>query len=317
MRLIFIFAATLLTINAATAAAQIFPSSAGNLNVETVAGGLVHPWALAFLPDGRMLVTERPGRMRIVTRDGKLSGRLPACRTSSHQGQGGLHRRRAGRATSRQRTRSISATPIAATRRRADRGGARALQEDTRSIRLATVKHHLPPARPGLGGNNIGCRIVQAPTAICSSRSAIISPPPSWRRRSTITSARSSASRPTARCRPTIRSSASQGAQPEIWAYGLATPRGALSIPTAANCGSRARPRAATRSTSSARARITAGRGGYGLNYNGAPVDDGKAQAPAWPTRSGIGRRRSRHPAWRFIPAICFRPGRATCSSAH
>ena len=51
----------------------MFPSSAGNLGVETVAGGLVHPWSLAFLPDGRMLVTERPGRMRIVTRGGKLS----------------------------------------------------------------------------------------------------------------------------------------------------------------------------------------------------------------------------------------------------
>ena len=38
----------------------------------TVARGLVFPWSLAFLPDGQMLVTERPGRMRIVTMDGKL-----------------------------------------------------------------------------------------------------------------------------------------------------------------------------------------------------------------------------------------------------
>ena len=50
----------------AIAHAQTFKSSAGDLKVETVAGGLSHPWALAFLPDGRMLVTERPGRMRIV-----------------------------------------------------------------------------------------------------------------------------------------------------------------------------------------------------------------------------------------------------------
>ena len=50
----------------AIAHAQTFKSSAGNLKVETVADGLSHPWALAFLPDGRMLVTERPGRMRIV-----------------------------------------------------------------------------------------------------------------------------------------------------------------------------------------------------------------------------------------------------------
>lgn len=36
--------------------------------VDTVAGGLDHPWSLAFLPDGRMLVTERPGRLRVVER---------------------------------------------------------------------------------------------------------------------------------------------------------------------------------------------------------------------------------------------------------
>src|SRR6187431_2755445 len=41
--------------------------------VVTVAEGLVNPWALAFLPDGRMLVTEKPGRLRIVEKDGRLS----------------------------------------------------------------------------------------------------------------------------------------------------------------------------------------------------------------------------------------------------
>ncbi len=41
--------------------------------VVTVASGLQNPWGLTFLPDGRMLVTERPGRLRIVTPDGKLS----------------------------------------------------------------------------------------------------------------------------------------------------------------------------------------------------------------------------------------------------
>jgi glucose/arabinose dehydrogenase len=73
MRLILLLAALLLPTRGVLAAPQTFPSSAGDLKVETVAGGLVHPWSLAFLPDGRMLVTERPGRMRIVTRDGKLS----------------------------------------------------------------------------------------------------------------------------------------------------------------------------------------------------------------------------------------------------
>jgi glucose/arabinose dehydrogenase len=58
--------------------------------VTTVAKGLVHPWALAFLPDGRMLVTERPGRLRIVSRDGKLSAPLAGVPRVHAQGQGGL-----------------------------------------------------------------------------------------------------------------------------------------------------------------------------------------------------------------------------------
>lgn len=40
--------------------------------IETLAQGLEHPWSLAFLPDGRMLVTERPGRLRMLTADGEL-----------------------------------------------------------------------------------------------------------------------------------------------------------------------------------------------------------------------------------------------------
>src|ERR1700720_615382 len=72
-RPIVLAAAALLAIVPAPLRAQTFPSSAGPVAVTTVARGLVDPWSLAFLPDGRMLVTEKPGRMRIVTRDGTLS----------------------------------------------------------------------------------------------------------------------------------------------------------------------------------------------------------------------------------------------------
>jgi aldose sugar dehydrogenase len=58
--------------------------------VETVASGLENPWSLAFLPDGRMLVTERPGRLRIVTPDGKLSHPLSGMPRIVARGQGGL-----------------------------------------------------------------------------------------------------------------------------------------------------------------------------------------------------------------------------------
>jgi glucose/arabinose dehydrogenase len=67
-----------------------FASSAGPLQVKTVASGLVHPWGLAFLPDGRMLVTERPGRVRIVTPDGVLSPSLKGVPKPYVSGQAGL-----------------------------------------------------------------------------------------------------------------------------------------------------------------------------------------------------------------------------------
>ncbi|WGD31850.1 PQQ-dependent sugar dehydrogenase [Ancylobacter sp. WKF20] len=65
-------------------------SSAGPLTVETVAGGLENPWSLAFLPDGRMLVTERPGRLRIVSRNGTVSEPIAGVPPVFARGQGGL-----------------------------------------------------------------------------------------------------------------------------------------------------------------------------------------------------------------------------------
>jgi glucose/arabinose dehydrogenase len=64
--------------------------SRGAPKAETFARGLVNPWGLAFLPDGRLLVTERPGRMRLIGKDGNLSqplGGLPPVFASR---QGGL-----------------------------------------------------------------------------------------------------------------------------------------------------------------------------------------------------------------------------------
>jgi glucose/arabinose dehydrogenase len=56
----------------------------------TVASGLEYPWGLAFLPDGRMLVTERPGRLRIVEKDGKAGKPLAGVPQVFASGQGGL-----------------------------------------------------------------------------------------------------------------------------------------------------------------------------------------------------------------------------------
>ena len=58
--------------------------------VVDVARDLEHPWGLAFLPDGRMLVTERPGRLRIVDRGGAVSAPLAGVPAVQTGGQGGL-----------------------------------------------------------------------------------------------------------------------------------------------------------------------------------------------------------------------------------
>ena len=65
--------------------------SSQSLRAATVTEGLEYPWGLAFLPDGRMLVTERPGRLRLVDADGRLHPQpvngVPAV---AAVGQGGL-----------------------------------------------------------------------------------------------------------------------------------------------------------------------------------------------------------------------------------
>ena len=71
-------------------APQVAPSGETRVDVTSIAKGLEHPWSLAFLPDGRMLVTERPGRLRYVTREGALSEPIAGVPRVHAEGQGGL-----------------------------------------------------------------------------------------------------------------------------------------------------------------------------------------------------------------------------------
>ncbi|WP_341912025.1 PQQ-dependent sugar dehydrogenase [Ferrovibrio terrae] len=90
----FLTAPLLLAMLAApVAVAQPVPvirTEAASLRVVTVASGLENPWGMAFLPDGRILVTERPGRMRVVAKDGALSPPLGNVPKVYDSGQGGL-----------------------------------------------------------------------------------------------------------------------------------------------------------------------------------------------------------------------------------
>lgn len=60
------------------------------VRANVVASGLEHPWGLAILPDGQFLVTERPGRMRLIDTDGLLAQPLNGLQAVAASGQGGL-----------------------------------------------------------------------------------------------------------------------------------------------------------------------------------------------------------------------------------
>ncbi len=70
--------------------ASAAPAAAQSVRAETVASGLQNPWGLAHLPDGRFLVTERPGRMRVIESNGKLGEPLAGVPAVASGGQGGL-----------------------------------------------------------------------------------------------------------------------------------------------------------------------------------------------------------------------------------
>lgn len=84
-------AAMLFAVYDSLAADNVIKTAKHDIRIEVVARGLEHPWGLAFLPDGRALVTERPGRLRQITREGKLDARpIEGIPEIVEHGQGGL-----------------------------------------------------------------------------------------------------------------------------------------------------------------------------------------------------------------------------------
>jgi glucose/arabinose dehydrogenase len=75
---------------AAGAQPIVVPTQKAKVQLEVIASGLENPWGIAFLPDGRALITERPGRLRVLERDGKLGAPLAGVPKVDAVGQGGL-----------------------------------------------------------------------------------------------------------------------------------------------------------------------------------------------------------------------------------
>ena len=144
-----------------SASAQVFHSSAGDVVVQTAASGLDHPWAIAFLPDGRMLVTERPGRMRIVGKDGTLSPALAGVPQVFASGQGGLHDVVLDRNFVQNHILYFCYAEPVEGRARTALARARLIDEGT--ARIDDVDVIFRQAGPLSSGNHFGCRIVQTP----------------------------------------------------------------------------------------------------------------------------------------------------------
>jgi glucose/arabinose dehydrogenase len=140
--------------------AQTFRSSAGDLRVETAASGLSHPWAIAFLPNGRVIATERGGRMRIVARDGTPSAPLAGVPRVFARSQGGLHDVVVDRDYGQNQTIYFCFAEPANGGGRTSLARARLIDEGTpRLEQVAVIFRQLGPLS---GGNHFGCRIVQA-----------------------------------------------------------------------------------------------------------------------------------------------------------
>ncbi|MDO9564528.1 MAG: PQQ-dependent sugar dehydrogenase [Bradyrhizobium sp.] len=154
-----VLTATFLIVTTTRGENTSFASSAGQLDVQTVASGLVNPWALAFLPDGRMVVTERAGRMRIVTLAGQVSPPLKGVPEVWASGQGGLLDVVTDTGFAQNRTiyfcyaeRTAGGGRTAVARARLNDGGGR----------LDDVKVIFRQEGPLSSGTHYGCRIAQA-----------------------------------------------------------------------------------------------------------------------------------------------------------
>ena len=143
------------TLFAASAHAQT-----SNVSTELVAKGLQNPWGLAFIGEGRMLVTERPGRMRVIGADGRVGEPLKGVPAVDAVGQGGLLDVVTDRDFARNRTVHFcyaepgmggNSTAMASARLSAD---ATALEN------VQVVFTQKPKVASRL---HFGCRIVQAP----------------------------------------------------------------------------------------------------------------------------------------------------------
>ena len=137
-------------------------SAQAEVEAEVVASGLENPWAVAFLPEGRFLVTEKPGRMRVLSVAGQRGDPLPGLPPIAAGGQGGLLDVITDSQFARNRTVYFCYSEPAASGGANGTALARAvLAADRRRLENVQVLFSQKPQVASR--NHFGCRIVEAP----------------------------------------------------------------------------------------------------------------------------------------------------------
>lgn len=137
---------------AVSCAAQAAPAA------EVVARGLEHPWAVAFIDNGRMLVTERPGRIRLVHADGRLGPPLAGAPKVEVGGQGGMLDIVADRDFARNRTVYICFSEPGGSGNSTALASAQVSGDATRLMQLKVLFSQKPKVASRM---HFGCRIVE------------------------------------------------------------------------------------------------------------------------------------------------------------
>ncbi|MFY9881869.1 MAG: PQQ-dependent sugar dehydrogenase [Pseudolabrys sp.] len=293
MRLVLAVSAFLIVSHAAGATDAVFPSSAGDLKVQTVASGLVYPWSLAFLPDGRMLVAERPGRLRIIAADGRLSpplGNVPKVYAVS---QAGLMDILLARDFAQSRTIFVCYAEAAEGGGRIAVLRARLIEDE--SPRLDDITVIFRQKGPVSRGLNIGCRMVQAQDDNLFVTLGDHFGPKELAQKLDNHIGKIVRITPDGAAPADNPFIGNRGALPEIWAYGLRNAQGLAFNPADGKLWEQEHgPMGGDEINIIEKAQNYGWpRVSYGVNYDGTPVGSGKA------TMEGV-----TDPIWHWTPSI-------------
>lgn len=196
------------------------------VRAEVLARGLDHPWALAFVDGGRMLVTERPGRLRLVEPDGRVGPPIEGVPAVDAVGQGGLLDviTDSGFATNR-RIYFCFAEPAASGGGNSTALATARLSDDGRRLeQVRVIFSQIPKVSSRL---HFGCRIVEAPEghlflALGDRFQRMRDAQTLDNHHGKVVRLRKDGSSPPDN--PLVRQS---GAMPEIWSWGHRNPQGA------------------------------------------------------------------------------------------